>query len=374
MSSARVLTAVCRILVGILFIFSGFVKADDPLGFAYKLQEYFTVFGISSLNPAAVYLSMIFSTFEIWLGCILLLGIYRNFTAWMLLLLILFFSFLTFYSAYFNKVTDCGCFGDAIHLTPWQSFTKDIILLAMILVIVANRRYIIPLFSRGVGRSLGTITLILAILLNIYAFVFLPPINFRPYKKGNDIATLMKLPPNAKKDSVIMTFIYEKNGQRKELTMAQLGEIDSTWTFVERQDKMIREGDHPLIHDFAIYDLAGANVTDSFLSDSGYKLLIVQWDLESSNTRSQPGLNRLVTSLQKDKLKIWPVTSSSTAMIQIYAKDNNVPYGFYQMDNTVLKTIIRSNPGLVLFHGNTVIEDWPSTWLPDKEKIEEYLK
>jgi uncharacterized membrane protein YphA (DoxX/SURF4 family) len=363
------------VLVGVLFIFSGFVKADDPMGFGYKLQEYFSVFGTESLDPFAFYMSMLFSTFEIWLGFTLLLGVWRNFTAWTLLLLIVFFSFLTFYSAYFNKVTDCGCFGDAIHLTPWQSFSKDLILLLLILVIVANRRLIVPIFKRQTGKSIAWIAFFLALGLNVYAFIFLPPVNFRPYKTGNNIAQMMKLPPNARKDSIVMTFIYQKNGQEKAFTMDQLANIDSTWTFKERKDNVIREGDKPLIHDFSIFTLDGEEVTQKFLEDSGYKLMIVQWDLEISNTQAQPKLNELVTELKKDnKIHIWPLTSSSNALVQFYSQAHQVPYHFYQMDNTVLKTIIRSNPGLLLLKGNKIIGQWPSTWLPSKETLYSYMQ
>jgi uncharacterized membrane protein YphA (DoxX/SURF4 family) len=375
MRSRQVITSVCRILVGVLFIFSGFVKADDPMGFGYKLQEYFGVFGIEQLNPIAFYLSMLFSTFEIFLGFTLLLGVWRKFTSWMLLLLIVFFSFLTFYSAYFNKVTDCGCFGDAIHLSPWQSFSKDLILLVLILVIVWNRKLINPIFRGNTGKDAAGIFFILALVLNVFAFVFLPPINFRPYQTGNDIAQMMKLPPDAKKDSILMTFIYEKNGKTKALTMDQIGTIDSTWTFKDREDKVIREGDKPLVHDFSIYTLNGENVTDKFLKDSGYKLMIVQWDLELSNTNAQSKVNELAKALNEDnKITLWPVTSSSRAIITVYSKQHEVPYSFYQMDNTVLKTIIRSNPGILLLDGDKIIARWPSTWLPSKEKIYSYLK
>jgi len=382
MNAKKVIIGICRILVGALFIFSGFIKANDPLGFSYKLDEYFGVFGVTRFfpDPTTVYLSMIICVFEIFVGICLLVGVFRNFTAWMLLLMIIFFSFLTFYSAYFNKVTDCGCFGDALHLKPWQSFTKDMILLVLILPIFFNRQYINPLFGKRSSRMVALLVMLASVLFTIFAYYYMPFIDFRPYAVGKDIQSEMIIPPGALKDSTVMTFVYKNNktGEKVEFSMSDLSHLDSVkaaqYTFVTRKDKKIREGYKPPIHDFSIQG-KDSDVTKSFLAEKGYRLMIVQYDIEKSNTRAQPELNKLVRHLIQDsKVKIWPLSGSSSAMNDNYIKKNHVPYTFYSADVTMLKTIVRSNPGLVLFHDNVVVRQWPSTALPSIEKIYANMK
>ncbi len=386
MNIKKIILTVCRILVGVLFIFSGFVKADDPLGFSYKLGEYFDVFGIDKFfpEPSTVYISMIICIFEMFVGVCLLIGVFRKFTAWMLMLMIVFFGFLTFYTAHYNKVTECGCFGDAIPFTAWQSFAKNVILFILILPIFFSPKDINPIFSLRLARTVAISLLLASMLFTMYAYYYLPPIDFRPYKPGNDIKKLMETPPNAPKDSVVMTFIYtnKKTGKDMEITMDALSKMDSigrqkledNYTFKDRRDKVIKEGYKPPIHDFSIQS-QDSDVTKSFLSEKGYRLMIVQYDIEKSQSRFQPELNQLVRELMKGgKVKIWPVSGSSVTLNEKYRKDFGVPYSFYSADVTVLKTIIRSNPGLVLFHDNVVVHDWPATALPSVSTVYSYMK
>jgi len=382
----KIIVNLCRILVGVLFIFSGFVKADDPLGFSYKLGEYFDAFGIDKFfpDPSSIYLSMLICVFEMFVGICLLIGVFRNFASWMSLLMIIFFGFLTFYTAWFNKVTECGCFGDAIPMTAWQSFIKNVILFVLILPFFFNRRYINPIFPLRPARTVAISLLLVSLIFTMYAYYYLPPIDFRPYAPGKDIKKEMEIPANAPKDSVVMTFIYKnnKNGSEKVLSMDDLSKMDSlgrldlekNFTFKDRKDKVIKEGFKPAIHDFSIQS-QDSDVTKSFLSEKGYRLMIVQYDIEKSASRFQPELNKLVMDLMKNtKIKIWPVSGSSVALNEKYRKENAVPYTYYSADVTVLKTIVRSNPGLVLFHDNVVLHQWPATALPKASTVESYMK
>jgi uncharacterized membrane protein YphA (DoxX/SURF4 family) len=412
MKLIKVVLTICRVLVGVLFVISGFIKANDPLGFSYKLEEYFQVFSMDRFfpGPIPVYLSMIICVFEIFVGVCLLIGVFRNFTAWMLLIMIIFFSFLTFYSAAFHKVTDCGCFGDAIHLKPWQSFGKDMILLVLILPIFFNRRTIEPLFKDRPSRTVAFLALLASIMFTIYAYYYLPPIDFRPYAVGKNIHLQMFAPPgkdsvitgyiyedNVKypvykpgSDSVLMKFIYKdkKTGKTLSLTMDQLSHMDSLSqvnlskndTFIERKDDVIFEAPKAPIHDFVItkhekiadHD-TDINVTNEFLAEKGYRLMIVQYNLEKSALRFQSELNKLVKTLMSDgKVKIWALTSSSGA--DAFRSLHKLPYTFYTADETMLKTITRSNPGLVLLRNNVVIKKWPATALPDAETLYSYMK
>ena len=382
----KIVVNLCRILVGVLFIFSGFVKADDPLGFSYKLGEYFDAFGIDKFfpDPSSIYLSMLICVFEMFVGICLLIGVFRNFASWMSLLMIVFFGFLTFYTAWFNKVTECGCFGDAIPMTAWQSFYKNVILFLLILPFFFNRRYINPIFPLRPARTIAISLLLASLIFTMYAYYYLPPIDFRPYADGKDIKKQMEIPPNAPKDSVVMTFIYKNNktGSEKVVSMDDLSKMDSlgrldlekNFTFKDRKDKVVKEGYKPEIHDFSIQS-QDSDVTKSFLSEKGYRLMIVQYDIEKSASRFQPELNKLVMDLMKNtKIKIWPVSGSSVALNEKYRKEHAVPYTYYSADVTVLKTIVRSNPGLVLFHDNVVLHKWPATALPSAGTMESYMK
>jgi len=194
----KLLANIARVLVGVLFIISGFIKANDPLGFSYKLDEYFVVFHMEWLSSISLALAILICAAEIGLGVATLMGAKMNFTAWSLLLMIVFFTFLTFYSWYFNKVTDCGCFGDALHLTPLQSFEKDLVLLALILLIFAQRRHIMPLLGQTASTVVSWLGFAGSMLFSIQCYRHLPTIDFRPYKIGANIQEGMKLPPNAR--------------------------------------------------------------------------------------------------------------------------------------------------------------------------------
>jgi uncharacterized membrane protein YphA (DoxX/SURF4 family) len=386
MQIKKIIVNICRILVGVLFIFSGFIKANDPLGFSYKLDEYFQVFHIEKFfpDPMSAYLSIIICTFEMFVGVCLLLGVFRNFTAWMLLIMIVFFSFLTFYSAQYHKVTDCGCFGDAIHLRPWQSFSKDMILLVLILPIFFMRSQINSLLPDRLGRIVAFFALLISLMFTIYTYYYLPVIDFRPYAIGKDIEQQMSLPPGSPKDSILMTFIYrdKKTGKDLELTSDQISHMDSIAqdnlakndTFVERKDIVIREGAKPPIHDFAIAK-NDSDVTKQFLSEKGYRIMITQYDVEKSSVKFQKELNKLMRQVIKDKkAKIWALSGSSSALNEAYRQAHNVPYEYYSADVTMLKTITRSNPGLVLLHNNVVVKKWPATALPNIETLYSYMK
>ncbi len=388
MDFRKIITTIARVFVGVLFIFSGFIKANDPLGFSYKLEEYFTVFGTPFFTPFALFLSMAICVFEIFLGFTLLMGVYRKLTAWLLLLMIVFFTFLTFYSAYFNKVTDCGCFGDAIKLTPWESFWKDILLLVLILIIFFNRKYITRFTSRKTAKIVSYAGLAASVLFTLYAWYYLPPIDFRPYAVGKDLKKQMELPPNAVTDSIVMVYVYKdkQTGENREFSyeevMAGATSDDTKWEYVDRKDKKVREGDKPAIHDFAIYEEDGKDVTQDFLTEAGYRLLVIHYDLKKSNEKAQVKVNGLTMSLirnskklaNKPKVKVWGLRGSSGAVADWYRTTHQVPYNLYKADATVLKTIIRSNPGLLLMKDNVVLKMWPATDVPTVDEVYRYTK
>src|SRR6202012_4678018 len=266
--TASPLVWTARILVGLLFIFSGLIKINDPLGFSYKLEEYFEVFHITFLSGFALSLAIILCSLEIILGFALLIGVRAVLVAWGLLLLIIFFAFLTFYSAYFQVVQTCGCFGDAIPLTPWQSFSKDLILLLLILVLFFNRRNIKPLFSAKTGDSLLIASAIVALGIGLFTYNFAPVIDFLPYKIGANILDEMKTPPGAKPDEYELTYHLQnkKTGEIKVMTNTEYLNTniwkDNNWEIVgQPESRLVKKGFTPKIRDLPFQDADGNNYT-----------------------------------------------------------------------------------------------------------------
>ena len=369
----KIIAQISRILVGILFIISGFIKANDPLGFSYKLDEYFVVFHMPWLSNVSLFMAIAICAFEIGLGVALLLGAKMRFTAWSLLLMIVFFTFLTFWSWKFDVVKDCGCFGDALHLKPFQSFMKDIVLLVLILFIFIYRNDIKPLFGDRASTWLAYLGFIASFIFSMYCFKHLPVIDFRPYAIGKNISEGMKLPPHAVTDSVVMVFIYEKDGQRQELNMDELKGIDESYKFIDREDKVIREGDKPPIHDFSISSSDGTDITSDVLEQKNV-FLLVAYDINHSNEDVQSKVNDFVALCQHDGVEFLGLTSSSPKEVEEFRHKNNSMFQYYYTDATTLKTMIRSNPGLMLLKNGTVVAMWHHNDFPTYDEAKQLLK
>ena len=361
-----------RIVVGGLFIFSGLIKLNDPIGTEIKLEEYFEVFTADFGSffhffiPFALEIGVVLIVLEVVLGVAVLINYQMNLTTKVLLTLIVFFTFLTFYSAYFNKVTDCGCFGDAIKLTPWQSFYKDIVLVVFILHLFWHRKRFGPVLRTREGHAIILGVTVLSFFLGIYAIRHLPFIDFRAYAIGKTIPEQMKLPPGAVRDSVVMTFIYKKEGKSIELTMDQLGVVDSTYEFVDRIDKVVRVGDRPKITDYAVTDVNGETVTQQTFE--GAKLLIIVYNARYASIRNIEKIRELANALD-GKVDVWALTASPEVEFDAFRHDHQLAVPFYFADATVLKTIVRSNPGLTLWKDGTVKGMWHHNDVPTTSEV-----
>lgn len=362
----KILTNLSRIAVGGLFIFSGLIKANDPMGFGFKLEEYFEVFGTHFMIPLAMFMAIVICVFEVLLGILLLLGKYKKLTIRLLLAMIVFFTFLTFYSAYFDKVTDCGCFGDAISLTPWESFTKDIILLVLILVLLAGEKHIEEILPAKLGNRITIVGTALSLVFPLYTYRYLPVKDFRPYKIGNDVEKLME---TIRQPVVEMIFIYEKDGVKEEFTVDALPK-DPAYKYVDRIDKIIDPGEPAPIHDFAFYNGNGEEVTNVFLDKDGYKLITVQYDMSRTDLSLQDDMEALEKELSAKGVVSYHLSAGTSDEMAAL----NSPMTYYSVDKTTLKTIIRSNPGLVLFKDNVIVMKWPSTRFPSTEEVLKYVK
>lgn len=370
----KLLTQISRVLVGVLFIISGFIKANDTIGFSYKLVEYFEIFNMHFFVDYAVAMAMFICIFEIMVGVALLLGAYTRLNMWLLLLMIVFFTLLTGYSAITNKVTDCGCFGDAIKLKPVESFLKDVVLLVFILIMFVGQKYITPLFDKTMSAIALGVSLLVTTFFTFYTYMFLPRIDFLPYKVGNDIAALMQLPPDAKKDSIAMIFVYEKDGKRMELGMNDLGAIDETYKFIERIDRTIVEGDKAPIHDFRLFDVNGVDYTDSLLQQKGFKLILVQTHINKSRIGVEKQLAALADASREAGVGFWALTNTTLTDVEPYRHEHQLAFNYYNMDATPLKSMVRSNPGLLLLKDNVVIKKWSAYGLPTFDKVKMYME
>ncbi len=371
----KALTQISRILVGVLFIISGLIKANDTIGFTFKLVEYFEIFNMHFFVDYAVGMAMFICIFEIMVGVALLLGAYTRLNMWLLLLMIVFFTILTGYSAITNKVTDCGCFGDAIKLKPVESFLKDVVLLVFILIMFFGQKRIKPLVANKTIMSIALgISLLVTTFFTFNTYMFLPKIDFLPYKVGNDIGQLMTLPPDAKRDSVAMVFIYEKGGQRYEFGVNEVGNVDDTYTFVDRIDKVIVEGDKAPIHDFKLFDVNGQDYTDSLLMQKGFKMILVQTNINKSRTGIESQIAQLANDCAAAGIPFWALTNTALTEVEPYRHEHQFAFNYYNMDATPLKSMVRSNPGLMLMKDNVVIKKWSAYGIPTFEKVKLYME
>jgi len=352
----NIITQFSRLFVGVLFIISGLIKLNDPVGFSYKLAEYFSepVFNMPFLEPLALGLAIFLVILEVVLGVMLLVGYKSKLTIWALLLLIVFFTFLTFYSAYFDVVKDCGCFGDALHLTPWQSFSKDIVLLFFILILFINKKLAKPLFSNPVTNIITYASVVLCIFMAVWVLNHNPIKDFRPYKVGTNIEKGMEIPEGAPKSVVEMIFIYKVNGVDKEFAEKDLGNIPAGATFVDRKDKVITEGYVPPIHDFTMVK-DDSDYKDELLKEP--KLLVfVTYDLTLSNPDGMKKLESLSKEAKTKGYKVIGMTASGADEIAKVKKQYRLDVDFYFCDATALKTIERANPSIVVLQKGTVIQ------------------
>ncbi len=351
----KYLVNISRILVGLLFIFSGLIKINDPVGFSFKLEEYFgpTVFNIDFLLPYVLPLAIFIVVLEVLLGVFLLVGLKKEFTIYSLFAMIVFFTFLTWYSAYFNKVTDCGCFGDAIKLTPWESFTKDVILLVLIVIIMIGLKYIKPLFNNKLLYIFPSISLILCILIVNQVLSHLPLIDFRPYKVGANIIDNMVIPEDSKKAVFRYDWLFNINGEKKVISTS--GNFpDSEGTFVSVDTELIEEGYEPPILDFSM-ELGDIDYTDVLMKEQ--KLIIfVFYNISKTNNDAIVGLKETVELAVINDYKVIGLTASGEIDVNSFESENDIDIDFYFCDETALKTIVRSNPAAIKLHEGTIIQ------------------
>jgi len=344
---------IIRWVVGLLFIFSGLIKANDPLGLSYKMQEFFEVWGLNGFNNYTLTLSLVMNVFEVLAGVAVIVGWRMKLFSWLLLLLIIFFTFLTGYALFSGKIKTCGCFGDCLPLTPAQSFGKDLFLLVMILILFASAKKIKSALKPFTAVVLLVIVTVTATAGQFYVLKHLPFVDCLAYKKGANILEEMKTPPGAVPDSLSIVFKYKKNG--KEIEFDQLhfpADFDSSYIYVDRHDKLIKKGNGlaPKILDLSFQTLSGTDTTGAVLGQTGNYVMVFAKDMDHVQDWSA-GFETITKAAQQKGLSVLMVTADADNASSLFPHTAIV-----KCDATVLKTAARVTPTYFMMHGATVVD------------------
>ena len=365
-----VITTVCRFVLAVVFIFSGFVKAIDPLGTQYKIQDYFDAFGWVGVFPDYIpfLASVLLGMLEFCLGVYLFFGIRRIIAPRAVVAVMALMTPLTFWLALDNPVSDCGCFGDAVVLTNWETFGKNVVLLVMSLVVLKWRKRIFPLATTRFDWLIALYGFLYILCMTIYCYRHLPIFDFRPYYVGADIRSGMEIPEGEEPTVYETRFVLQKDGVEKEFALRDYP--DSTWTFVDSKTVVKKKGYEPPIHDFSMMSYEdGEDITEQVLTDEGYTFLLVAHQLGQANDGKIDLINELYDYCLENDYAFYCLTSSSDEDILKWQEYTGAEYPFCLMDNITLKTMVRSNPGLVLLKGGVVINKWSVADIPDEYQL-----
>ena len=370
----RLVKNLCRIIVGIVFIYSGFVKGIDPLGSDYKFTDYFNAFGMGWMNATTLFFSFALSLVEFLIGIALLFNLWVSRMAWGSLLFMAFFTPLTLVLALTNPVSDCGCFGDAMILTNWQTFWKNIILLLLAIMIFMYRKEYkssLPLVGQFSFLALAGAGMLC---LSVYCYRHLPVLDFRPYAVGKNITEGMRLPEGAEPDQYEVTLKYKnkQTGEVQSFTEENYPWQDTlNWEYESSSERLVKKGYITPIHDLVIEHPTLGNITEEILEDDNHTILAVAYNLTQSDVQYQPAINRLAEYAQEKGIRFYGLTSSSERDIETYKKRYHVPYEFCTADEIQLKTMIRSNPGVITLREGTILDKWAGKDVPDVKELQD---
>ena len=365
---------VARTVVGLTFILSGFVKAIDPLGTQYKIQDYLAAIppSLSLPDMLTLLMSISLSMAEFTLGAFMLTAISRRVTARLTLLFMVVMTAVTVWIYIADPVKDCGCFGDALTLTNLETLLKNIVLLALAALVAWRPTHIGRLMSRSNQMLLGQMLMVTPVALSFWCLYDLPLIDFRPYHIGADIKAGMETPEGAEQPVFDTTFIMEKDGERREFTLDNYP--DSTWTFVDSKTVTVKEGYVPPIHDFSITAADGEDITDMVLGREGYTFLLISPDLDKADDQNFGDIDQIYEFCQDNSIPFYCLTASTEKSQQHWQNITGAEYPFCMTDATTLKTMIRSNPGLMLLEKGVVRGKWSHNRLPETTELETMLK
>lgn len=362
---------VSRLLLAVTFVFSGLVKVVDPRGTQYKFDDYFQAFGWSEWIPGflPLWLAVLLAVFEFCIGIYLFFGIRRRTTSWFFLLFMSVMTPLTFYLALADPVSDCGCFGDAVSLTNWETFGKNVVLLGLSVLVFRYRRLMVRFVSERNQWMISLYSIFFAFVLAGFCIYYLPVFDFRPYHIGVNLPRSMVVPEGEEEPEYLTTFVLEKDGVKKEFTTEDYPE-DTAWHFVESRTVLVKEGYVPPVHDFSIMTWPdGEDITEQVLSDKGYIFLLISPYLEFADDSNIDRINELYDYCGEHGYAFYCLTASGDDVIGRWQDLTGADYPFGITDEITLKTIVRSNPGLVLLKEGTVYNKWSCNNLSKEEDL-----
>jgi len=358
-----------RILIGIVFVFSGFVKGVDPLGTAYKLEDYFVAFNWGFFIPFALFLSILLCTIEFAIGVMLLLNLRMRITSWLLLLVMVFFTALTLNDALYNPVPDCGCFGDAIKLTNWQTFYKNLVLLPLAVLVLTYRKKFKPFTSSGRQWLIAGFFMAFFAGFSYYCYSHLPIIDFTEWKTGHKL-----YPENPKPVKYFLTYRNKQTGEQKEYVSPDYPYNDSTWMAQwEFVSQRVEDPNTYYGKSLIITDTAGNNVTESIIRNPGYQLIVNSYNLAKADREAFARLNDFCAKAFNDSISAVVLVSAENSEIKKFIIKNKLHLDFCTTDDIVLKTIVRSNPGLLLIKDGVIIKKWHHNDFPDYEDFKKII-
>lgn len=357
-----VLFHISALLVGALFIYSGFVKAIDPLGTVYKIQDYLEVMHLEIFNPLAIAASFGLFTLEFVAGTLLLIRINLPAGLWIATILMTAMTPLTLWIAVADPVSDCGCFGDALIISNWATFWKNIVIDMLLILMWLWRKQCYRQWLTKLPSWITTATIAVIIIgFGIHAINNLPVIDFRPYKTGTDIIGAMQLPEGAKPDIYETTFIYSRDGEERPFSLQDAPYNDSAWTFVSQNTRLVEKGDEPPIHDFSIATPEGDDITYDILGSDGRYYIAVMYDLAKTNLKSLANVDSLYRQALEEGAGFIALTASAD-MIDEFRERHNIRYDFALTDPIQLKTMVRANPGIVVLEGSVIADKFNPNW------------
>ena len=366
-----------RISIGLVFVFSGFVKAVDPLGSAYKIHDYLSAFGLNWLLPSSLTLGTLLNLAEFLIGFVVLFGVRMKLFSWGTLLFMILFTPLTFYLALTNPVTDCGCFGDFLVMTNWETFFKNLVFFTSAIIVFSYRKkFNDTMFSIWFKNGIIALGIIIAMGMQFYAIRYDALIDFRPWKVGNRIADQMVSTPE--KADVYLVYKNTETGKEEEYTNATLPWQDSVKMskieFINQRKVVIEPFVEAPIHDITISNSQGDDLTDSILNKTDYHFILIAYDLEKTNIESFTIINAYAKKCIDENIPFIGLTGSSNDDMNSFSSLIKPIFPFYYADGTALKTIIRTNPGILLLKDGYIIDKWPFRSLPSFEKYKASIK
>ncbi len=358
-----------RVFTGLVFMFSGFVKGVDPLGFAYKLEDYFIAFNFPAFIPAALFLSILLCTIEFSAGVMLLFNLRIKFAAWLVLLMMAFFTLLTFNDALYSPVPDCGCFGDAIKLTNWQTFYKNLVLLPLAVVIFAYRNRFKPFTSARKQWIFAALFSGLFFGFSYWCYSHLPVIDFTEWKTGHKL-----YPDNPQPVKYFLTYKNKATGEQQEYLSPNYPYSDSLWMAQwEFVSQRVEDPNNYYGKSLIISDTAGNNLTESIIRNPGFQLIVNAYSLSTTDKQAFAHLNEFCAKAYADDIPTAVLVTAEPREVAEFVSANNLQLDFYLADDIVLKTIVRSNPGLLLMKDGVILKKWHHNDFPDYEHFKQIV-